>query len=65
MHKILHKLIRLNRDGLNVVADVNVVVATDGQATARSRSRIVQRNGRSVTVTDTEGSDEPEQEKEV
>ena len=58
MYKIIHKLIRMNRDGLNVEADVNVVVASGGQASARSRNRIVQRNGRSVTVTESGGEEQ-------
>jgi hypothetical protein len=59
MYKIIHKLIRMNRDGLNVVADVNVVAASGGgQASARSRSRIVQRNGRTVTVTESDSGEE-------
>jgi hypothetical protein len=65
MHKIIHKLIRMNRDGMNVVADVNVVVASGGEARARSRNRIVQRNGRSVTVTESGSEEDVITEKEV
>jgi hypothetical protein len=54
MHKIIHKLIRYSRDGVNVAADVNAVLATGGRASVRSRSRVVQRNGRTWTESEVE-----------
>lgn len=75
MQKMLHKLIRYRRAGVNVVADINAAVVSgeDGVSTAtvHSRSRIVQRNGRAWVETDDvgdagggdagESSGEPEQ----
>jgi hypothetical protein len=50
MHKLIHKLIRYKRDGVNIVADINAAIATGesgaSTSTAHSYSRIVQRNGR-------------------
>ncbi|HET9848274.1 MAG TPA: hypothetical protein VFR68_06940 [Candidatus Dormibacteraeota bacterium] len=64
MQKIIHKLIRYSRGGVNVVADVNATIATgnDGISTASagSYSRIVQRNGRTWTESRTEASEDKE-----
>jgi hypothetical protein len=55
MRKIIHKLIRYSRGGVNVVADVNAAISTgdDGASTSSvtSYSRVVQRNGRASTTT--------------
>ena len=52
MRKIIHKLIRYSNGQTNVVADLNVAIATGNSGTShasiRSESRIVQRNGRSA-----------------
>jgi hypothetical protein len=65
MRKIIHKLIRYSRGGLNVVADVNAAISTanDGvsSSSVRSYSRIIQRNGRTWNESDTQ----PPKEKEV
>ena len=64
MRKIIHKLIRYSRDGVNVVADVNAAISTgnDGvsSSSVRSYHHIIQRNGR----TENEAATRPN-EKEV
>ena len=55
MHKIIHKLIRYSRRGVNVVADLNAAISTTGDgisvSSVRSSSHIVQRSGRSRTAS--------------
>jgi hypothetical protein len=54
LRKILRRRIRASRSGVNAAGDVNVVIAAkvnEGSATrvsTRSRSRIVQKKGRTV-----------------
>ena len=60
MRKIIHKLIRYSRDGVNVAADVNAVLATGGRASVRSRSRGVQRNGQTWTESEVQGREAKE-----
>ena len=64
MRKIIHRLIRYSRGGVNIVADVNATIATgnDGisSASATSYSRIVQRNGRTWTESQTQTSEDKE-----
>ena len=59
----IRRRIRHSTDGVNVVADVNAVVAgtvnEPGQTTSvSSRQRIVQRNGRTETTTEKEVRDD-------
>ena len=59
----IRRRIRHSKDGVNVVADVNAVVAgtvnEPGQTTSvSSRQRIVQRNGRTETTTEKEVRDD-------
>jgi hypothetical protein len=65
MQKILHKLIRYSRDGVNVVADINAAISTGeggvSTSSVQSSSQIVQQNGR----TWTESQQETPSEKEV
>ena len=53
MHKIIHKLIRINQKNMNIAADINAVISTGepgvSQSSAYSYSRIVQRSGRTGT----------------
>jgi len=57
MHKIIHKLIRYSRRGVNVVAGLNAAISTTGDgdgisvSSVRSSSHIVQRSGRSRTAS--------------
>jgi hypothetical protein len=64
MRKILHKLIRYSRDGVNLSADLNAVVSTGEEGVSstsvRSRNRIVQRNGRTWTESEAEVPTETE-----
>ncbi|HEX3629719.1 MAG TPA: hypothetical protein VHW91_04560 [Candidatus Dormibacteraeota bacterium] len=64
MQKVLHKLIHYNKNGINLVAEVNAAIATGNDATTsasvRSSSRIVQRNGRTTTDSETQQTDEKE-----
>ena len=57
MRKMIHKLIRFSRGGVNVVADVNAAISTGdsgvSSSSVRSYSRIVQRAGRTRTEYDT------------
>jgi hypothetical protein len=61
MQKIIHKLIRYRRGGINIAADLNAAISTgeSGAATssASSYSHIVQRNG----PTRPDGTDHPKQ----
>ena len=59
----IRRRIRHSKDGVNVVADVNAVVAgtvnEPGQKTSvSSRQRIVQRDGRTETTTEKEVRDD-------
>ncbi len=59
LSEVIRRRIRHSQDGVNVVADVNAVVAgtvnEPGQTTSvSSRQRIVQRNGRTETTTEKE-----------
>jgi len=65
MQKMLHKLIRLRRPGVNLVADVNATVSTGepgvvNASHVRSRNRIVQRGGQIWTESETEDMNEKE-----
>ena len=64
MRKIIHKLIRYSRDGVNVAADVNVAISTGNDGISRSSvasySPIVQRNGKAVTESESGQSTEKE-----
>jgi hypothetical protein len=50
MQKIIHKLIRYSRGGVNIAGDVNAVISSGEGGTSktsvRSRNRIIQRGGR-------------------
>jgi hypothetical protein len=64
MRKIVHKLIRYSRGGINVAGDVNAVISS-GEAgmsstSVRSRNRIVQRNGRTWVESEVEEPTEEE-----
>ena len=59
LSEIINRRIRHSQDGVNVVADVNAVVAgtvnEPGRTTSvSSRQRIVQRDGRTETTTEKE-----------
>ena len=59
LSEVIRRRIRHSQDGVNVVADVNAVVAgtvnEPGQTTSvSSRQRIVQRDGRTETTTEKE-----------
>jgi hypothetical protein len=58
MQKIIRKLIRYKRDGINVVGDVNAVLSTGeggpSRTSLRSRNRIVQHGGRTWTESEVE-----------
>jgi len=65
MRKTLHKLIRLRRPGVNLIADVNAVVSTGepgvvNTSRVRSRNRIVQRSGQTWTESETVDMNEKE-----
>ena len=64
MQKIIHKLIRYRREGVNVAADVNVAISTGNDGISRSSvasySPIVQRNGQTVTESESGQSTEKE-----
>jgi hypothetical protein len=54
MHKIIHKLIRYRRDGINIAADLNAAISVgddSGAATSSvsSYTPIVQQNGSTRT----------------
>ena len=57
MRKVIHKLIRFSRGGVNVVADVNAAISTGdsgvSSSSVRSYSRIVQRGRRAPTEPET------------
>ncbi len=59
LSEVIRRRIRHSQDGVNVVADVNAVVAgtvnEPGQTTSvSSRQKIVQRDGRTKTTTEKE-----------
>ena len=59
LSEVIRRRVRHSQDGVNVVADVNAVVAGSvnepGQTTSvSSRQRIVQRDGRTETTTEKE-----------
>jgi hypothetical protein len=64
MRKIIHKLMRYSRDGVNVVADVNAAISTgrDGASSSsvQSYSHIVQWNGQTVTNSESEPASDNE-----
>jgi hypothetical protein len=64
MHKIIHKLIRYSRGGVNVVADVNAAISTGDSGVStisvRSYSRIVQRGGRSSAGSEPQQANDKE-----
>ncbi|TMD20222.1 MAG: hypothetical protein E6I99_14310 [Chloroflexi bacterium] len=65
MRKTLHKLIRLRRPAVNLIADVNAVVSTGepgvvNASRVRSRNRIVQRSGQTWTESETVDMNEKE-----
>jgi hypothetical protein len=58
LSKVLHRRIRHSKDGVNVVADVNVAVTgavgeQGGKTSVSSRQTVVQRSGRTQTTTKT------------
>jgi len=66
MRKILHKLIRYRRDGINIAAEVNAAISVGDDAggvttSASSYSSIVQQNG----PTRTESGGNPPTKEEV
>ena len=57
MDKIVRKRIRYNRDGINLVGDINAAISSGepGQVTktsTKSRNRIVQRGGKTWSVSE-------------
>lgn len=58
MRKVIHKLIHLSKDGVNVVVDLNTAIASGSGGTSyasvRSESRIVQRTGRNYAQSSTQ-----------
>ena len=63
MHKVIHKLIRYRRGGVNVVADINAAISTGDpgvSTSAESYSRIVQRGGRTWTESQTQQANDEE-----
>jgi hypothetical protein len=65
MEKKVHKLIRYSKDGINVVGDINASIASGetGQhsvSSVRSRNRITQRNGKTVSESTFDSADEKE-----
>src|SRR5438105_2563001 len=63
MRKKIHKLIRHNRRGVNLVGDVNAVISTGDsgsttRSSTRSRNRIVQQGGTTWSESDFTGGDQ-------
>jgi hypothetical protein len=58
MQKIIHKLIRYSRGGVNIAADVNAVISSSEGGTSktsvRNRNRIIQRGGRTWSESEVE-----------
>jgi hypothetical protein len=62
--KIVNKPINIRRPGLNVSGGINAVVAgNEGErgnslhVSSKSRNRIIQRGGKTIVETDSEGSE--------
>jgi hypothetical protein len=65
MAKKIQKHIRYSKDGVNVVGDINAVIASGepGETTVtstRSRNRIVQRGGRTWSESEVESPNQKE-----
>jgi hypothetical protein len=72
VRKVVQKRIRHEADGVNLAGDINAAFAANisepgsqSHVRSSSRNRIVQRNGKTETITHSEFSDDSDQPKEV